>query len=41
MDTIRNIAIATLRHAGWDNLAEATRHGARNLNRLVRTLLQS
>ncbi|WP_460709110.1 ISAs1 family transposase, partial [Myceligenerans halotolerans] len=26
MATIRNIVIAILRHAGWDNLAEATRH---------------
>lgn len=41
MASLRNIVIAILRNADWDNLAEATRHHARDRNRPVRTLLQS
>lgn len=41
MASLRNIVIAILREADWNNLAEATRHHARDLNRPIRTLLQS
>ena len=38
MASLRNIVVAILRAADWDNLAEATRHHARDLNRPIRTL---
>lgn len=41
MASLRNVVIAILRNADWDNLAEATRHHARDLNRPIHTLLQT
>ena len=41
MASLRNIVIAILREADWDNLAEATRHHARDRNRPILTLLQA
>ena len=41
MASLRNIVIAILRADHWDNLAEATRHHARDRNRPIRTLLQA
>ena len=41
MASLRNAVIAILRLNDWDNLAEATRHHARDLDRPINTLLQS
>lgn len=41
MASLRNAVIAILRLNDWDNLAEATRHHARDLDRPITTLLQS
>ena len=30
MASLRNLAISTLRHHGWDNIAQGLRHMARN-----------
>lgn len=41
MATLRNLAISLLRLAGWDNIAQATRHTARNVTRAANLLLAS
>jgi predicted transposase YbfD/YdcC len=41
MASLGNAAIAILRLNHWDNLAEATRHHARDLDRPINTLLRS
>lgn len=41
MASLRNAVIAILRWNDWDNLAEATRHHARDLDRPINTLHQS
>ncbi|MGI5191095.1 hypothetical protein ACQEVI_23345 [Promicromonospora sp. CA-289599] len=41
MASVRNVVIAILRHACWDNLAEATLHHARDLSSPIRALVQS
>jgi predicted transposase YbfD/YdcC len=41
MAALRNTAIAILRTAGWNNIAAALRHHARDINRPVHTLLQA
>lgn len=41
MAALRNTAIAILRHAGWDNIAQALRHHARDIDRPIHALLQS
>jgi predicted transposase YbfD/YdcC len=41
MATLRNTAISLLRGDGWDNIAEATRHHARDLDRPINRLLQT
>lgn len=41
MATLRNAAISLLRLAGWDNIAQALRHHARDAERPVKLLLTS
>ena len=41
MATLRNLAISLLRLAGWDNIAAATRHTARDVTRAAYLLLTS
>lgn len=41
MATLRNLAISLLRLAGWDNIAQATRHTARDVTRAANLLLTS
>nr|BFF18862.1 hypothetical protein GCM10025730_23830 [Promicromonospora thailandica] len=41
MAALRNTAIAILRHAGWDNIAQALRHHARDVDQPIHALLQS
>ena len=41
MATLRNLAISLLRLAGWDNIAHATRHTARDVTRAANLLLTS
>lgn len=38
---LRNTAISLLRSQGWDNIAKATRHHARDLDRPINQLLQT
>jgi len=39
MATLRNTAISVLRLTGWDNIAQALRHHARNPERALTCLL--
>ena len=39
MATLRNTVISLLRLAGWDNIAKALRHHARNPERTLTRLL--
>jgi len=41
MATLRNLAISLHRLAGWDNIAQATRHTARDVTRAANLLLTS
>jgi len=41
MATLRNLAISLLRLAGWDNIAQATRHTARDVTRAANLILTS
>ncbi|MBL0886388.1 ISAs1 family transposase [Myceligenerans sp. I2] len=41
MAALRNTAIAILRTAGWNNIARALRHHARDVNRPIQALLQA
>ncbi len=41
MATLRNTALSLLRSDGWDNIAEATRHHARDLDRPINRFLQT
>jgi predicted transposase YbfD/YdcC len=41
MATLRNLAISLLRLAGWDNIAQATRHTARDVTRAAKLILTS
>lgn len=41
MATLRNLAISLLRLAGWHNIAQATRHTARDVTRAANLLLTS
>lgn len=41
MATLRNTVVGLLRCEGWDNIAEATRHHARDLDRPINRFLQT
>ena len=41
MAALRNLAISLLRLAGWNNIAQATRHTSRDVTRAAELILTS